>query len=379
MANRVYLDANASEPLRPEARAAVLAALGVGANPSSVHAAGRAAWAMLDAARASLAAAFGAEPGRLVFTAGGSEANALAIHALGEGRRLIVSAIEHDSVLTAAPGAAVLPVDADGLVRLAALAPLLARSKALVCLMAANNETGAIQPVAEAAAICRAHGALLHVDAIQAAGRMPVALAALGADSLALSGHKLGGPLGAGALLFAAEPPVRPLIPGGGQERGMRGGTPPLPAIAGMAAAAGAAAAGAAAARAAARDLAPLRDAAERAVLASGGVVIAAGAPRLANTLCVALPGVAAATQVLALDLAGIAVSAGAACSSGKIATSHVLAAMGLGSLAGEAIRVSLPWNATAADIEAFAAAYAAMARRANRRPRERAVAIPAA
>ncbi len=358
MANRVYLDANASEPLRPEARAAALAAMAAEGNPSSVHAEGRAARAVLDGAREALAARFGAHPGRVVLTSGGAEANALAIHALGDGRRLVVSAIEHDSVLAAAPGALLLPVDADGVARLAALPALLAEGPALVCLMAANNETGAIQPVAEAAAICRAHGALLHVDAIQAAGRIALDLATLGADSLALSGHKLGGPLGAGALLFAADPAVRPLIPGGGQERGMRGGTPPLPAIAGMAAAAGTAW----------PDLAPMRDAAARAAVAAGGVVLAAAAPRLGNTLCVALPGVAAATQVMALDLAGIAVSAGAACSSGKVAASHVLAAMGLGNLAGEAIRVSLPWNATGADIEAFAAAYAAMARRATRR-----------
>ena len=359
MANRIYLDANASEPLRPEARAALLAALAADANPASVHAPGRAARAILDTAREVLGARFGAHPARVVFTSGGAEANALAIHALGRARRLIVSAIEHDSILAAAPDAATLPVDADGIVRLAALAPLLAQGPALLCLMAANNETGAIQPVGEAAAICRAHGALLHVDAIQAAGRIPLDLAGLGADSLAVSGHKLGGPPGAGALLFAADPPVRPLIPGGGQERGMRGGTPPLPAIAGMAAAATVAAA----------DLALLRDAAQRAATACGGMVIARAAPRLANTLCVALPGVAAATQVMALDLAGIAVSAGAACSSGKIASSHVLSAMGLGPLAGEAIRVSLPWNASADDIDAFACAYAAMARRAARSP----------
>ncbi|MDE2333202.1 MAG: cysteine desulfurase [Rhodospirillales bacterium] len=362
MASRVYLDANASEPLRPQARAAVLAALEADANPASVHAPGRAARTILDAARDALAACFGAHPGRVVVTSGGAEANALAIHVLGQGRRLIVAAVEHDSVLAAAPGAATLPVQADGTARLDALAPLLADGPALLCLMAANNETGAIQPVREAAAICRAHGALLHVDAIQAAGRVPLDLAGLGADSLAISGHKLGGPLGAGALLFAADPPVRPLIPGGGQERGMRGGTPPLPAIAGMAAAATAALA------ASVNDLAALRDAAERAALASGGVVVAGDAPRLANTLCVALPGVAAATQVMALDLEGVAVSAGAACSSGKVAPSHVLAAMGLGPLAGEAIRVSLPWNTTAADIDVFARAYAAMASRTTRR-----------
>lgn len=338
--------------------------MALGANPSSVHAAGRAARAVLDEARESLASQFGAHPGRLVFTGGGAEANALAIHALGAGRHLIVSAIEHDSVLAAAPDAAILPVDGDGLVRLAELAHLLAKGPALVCLMAANNETGAIQPVAEAAALCRAHGALLHVDAIQAAGRIPLDLATLGADSLSLSGHKLGGPLGAGALLFGADPPVRPLIPGGGQERGMRGGTPPLPAIAGMAAAASAALAAPDTER-----LAALRDEAARAAVAAGGVVIAQAAPRLANTLCVALPGVAAATQVMALDLAGVAVSAGAACSSGKVAASHVLAAMGLGPLAGEAIRVSLPWNVTEADIATFARAYAEMAGRATRRP----------
>ncbi len=358
MASRVYLDANASEKLRPEARAALLAALAADANPASVHAAGRGARAMLEGARDSLARRFGAHPARVVFTSGGAEANALAIHALGEGRRLVVSAIEHDSVLAAAPGAAILPVDGEGVARLGALPALLAQGPALVCLMAANNETGAIQPIAEAAAICRAHGAKLHVDAVQAAGRMPLDLATLGADSLALSGHKLGGPQVAGALIFAADPPVRPLIPGGGQERGMRGGTPALPAIAGMAAAA----------ELEPPDLAPLRDEAARAAVARGAVVVAAGAPRLANTLCLALPGVAAATQVMALDLAGIAVSAGAACSSGKVAASHVLAAMGLGALAGEAIRVSLPWDATAADIAGFAAAYAAMADRVARR-----------
>ncbi len=363
MASRVYLDANASEKLRPEARAALLAALAADANPASVHAAGRGARAILEAARDSLARRFGAHPGRVVFTSGGAEANALAIHALGVGRRLVVSAIEHDSVLAAAPGAALLPVDANGVARLGALPALLAEGPALVCLMAANNETGAIQPVAEAAAICREHGALLHVDAIQAAGRIPLDLATLGAASLSLSGHKLGGPLGAGALLFAADPPVRPLIPGGGQERGMRGGTPPLPAIAGMAAAAEVASA-----EAESSGLAPLRDEAARVALACGAVVVAAAAPRLANTLCIALPGVAAATQVMALDLAGIAVSAGAACSSGKVAASHVLAAMGLGALAGEAIRVSLSWDATEADIAAFAAAYAAMAGRVARR-----------
>lgn len=357
-----YLDANATQPLRPEARAAVLAALEAGGNPASVHAAGRAARRLLEDARERLARRFGAAPGDVVFTSGGTEANALAIHALGAGRRLIHGATEHDAVRAACPGGAVLPVDGDGRADLDALAVLLREGPALVCLMLANNETGTIQPVAEAAALCRSAGALLHVDAVQAAGRMPVDRAALGADSLAISGHKLGGPPGAGALLLAPGRAPAPLIGGGGQERGWRGGTPALPALCGMAAAADAAA------EEAPDALAPLRDAAEAVAVAAGGVVIGAGAARLANTTCIALPGVAAETQVIALDLAGIRVSAGAACSSGKVARSHVLEAMGLGRLAGEAIRVSLPWNATPADIDAFGLAYQAMAARLSRR-----------
>jgi cysteine desulfurase len=354
----VYLDANATEPLRPEARAAVLAALEVTGNPSSIHGAGRAARRVMEDAREAIAARFGGRPAELVFTSGGTEADALAIHALRAGRRLIVGATEHDAVRAAAPDAAILPVDRDGIADLDALGALLADGgPALVCLMLANNETGTIQPVAEAAVICRRAGALLHVDAVQAAGRLAVDLAALGAHSLALSGHKLGGPKGAGALLLAPElSAIAPLIAGGGQERGRRGGTPPLPAIAGFAAAA--------LATTDTARLAALRDAIERAAVAAGAVVLAAEAPRLANTTCLALPGVRADAQVIALDLEGIAISAGAACSSGKVAESHVLAAMGFGALASQAIRVSLPWNATEADAAAFGPAYARMAER---------------
>jgi cysteine desulfurase len=352
----VYLDANATEPLRPAARAAALAALDLGGNPSSVHAPGRAARRLLEDARERIAAAFGARPADTVFTSGGTEADALAVAALGAGRRLIVSAIEHPAVLAAAPGAEILRVDRTGVADLDHLARLLAAGgPALVCLMLANNETGVIQPVAEAAALCRTHGALLHVDAVQAAGRMTVDLAALGADSLALSGHKLGAPAGAGALLLApAHSTIPPLLRGGGQERGRRGGTPPLPAIAALAAAIEPAPPG----------IAALRDRAEQAAVACGAIVPGGAAPRLSNTTCVALPGVRADAQVIALDLHGIAVSAGAACSSGKVAASHVLAAMGAGPLAAQAIRVSLPWSATGADIDAFAAAYARMAQR---------------
>ena len=358
-----YLDANASEPLRPSARHAVLAALGIAGNPSSVHAAGRAARRLLETAREQIAACFGATPAGVVFTSGGTEANALALHGLGAGRRLILGATEHDAVRAAAPGATVLPVDRHGVADLGALAALLAEgAPALVCLMLANNETGVLHPVAEAAALCRAHGARLHVDAVQAAGRMALNLATLGADSLALSGHKLGGPLGAGALLLAGEPAVAPLLAGGGQERGWRGGTPALPAIAGMAAAA------TEATPADPSRLAMLRDAIEAAAVAAGAVVMGAGAARLGNTTCLALPAVRADTQVIALDLAGFQVSAGAACSSGKVAASHVLAAMGQGALAGAAVRVSLPWNATAEDAQRFITTYVEMAGRLLRR-----------
>ncbi|HUB50026.1 MAG TPA: aminotransferase class V-fold PLP-dependent enzyme [Acetobacteraceae bacterium] len=347
-----YLDANATEPLRPEARHAVAAALDVTGNPSSVHGAGRAARRIMEDARELLAGRFGGRAADLVFTSGGTEADALAIHALGAGRRLIVGSTEHDAVRAAAPGAMVLPVDRSGIADLEALAALLADGPpALVCLMLANNETGVLQPVADAAALCRRYGARLHVDAVQAAGRMAVNLHALDADSLAISSHKLGGPAGAGALLLAPDvSPIAPLISGGGQERGRRGGTPPVAIIAGFSAAAAASGDSSA--------LAPLRDAAEAAAVARGAVVCGADAPRLPNTTCLALPGVRADAQVIALDLAGVAVSAGAACSSGKVAASHVLQAMGLGPLAAQAIRVSLPWNATQADVEAFVDGY---------------------
>jgi cysteine desulfurase len=356
-----YLDANANQPLRPAARDAVMQALEVTGNPSSVHQAGRDARRIMEDAREAIAHRFGCASGDLVFTSGGTEADAAAIHAMSPGRRMIVSAIEHDAVRSAAAaGAEILPVGPEGVADLRALDELLGDGVAsLVCLMLANNETGVIQPVSEAAAICRRHGALLHVDAVQAAGRMVVRLDHLHAHSMAISSHKLGGPAGIGALLLAPDAPfTAPLIGGGGQERGRRGGTPAVALIAGFAAAA----------RASEADdqgrIAALRDAAERAALACGAVVCGDPNRRLPNTTCLALPGIAAGVQVIALDLEGVAVSAGAACSSGKVQTSHVLRAMGLGPLAEQAIRVSVPWNATPADIDAFAAAYRRVAAR---------------
>jgi cysteine desulfurase len=355
-----YLDANATQPLRSAAQDATLAAFSVTGNPSSVHQAGRAARRIIEDAREVIACRFGGRPQDLVFTSGGTEADAIAVHAMSSGRRLIISAIEHDAIRAAAHQPAILTVGSEGFASMDALDALLSDGvPSLLCLMLANNETGVIQPVHQAAAICRRHGALLHVDAVQAAGRLAVGLDALGAHSLAISSHKLGGPAGAGALLMAADAPFSaPLIGGGGQERGRRGGTPPVALIAGFAAAAIASEAD---------DLvrvARFRDAIELAALEAGAVVCGDPRHRLPNTTCLALPGVRADAQVIALDLEKIAVSAGAACSSGKVARSHVLHAMGLGALAGQAIRVSLPWNVRQEGVEAFVHTYPRMAAR---------------
>nr|WP_321986300.1 aminotransferase class V-fold PLP-dependent enzyme [uncultured Lichenicoccus sp.] len=357
-------DANASESPRQPALDAAAAATRLAGNPASVHRAGRAARAVLEAARERLAELFGADADDIVFTSGGTEADALALH--GIERVVLYGATEHDAVRNAVPGhARAVAVRPDGRLDPQTLATALAATPgpALVCLMLANNETGVLHPVSAAAQVCRAHGAWLHVDAVQAAGRIPLDLRALGADSMALSGHKLGGPKGAGALLLggARRGPLPPLISGGGQEQGRRGGTPALPAIAGFAAAAADAVAGMAQA---AFTQGRLRDRIERAAIEVGAIACGAASPRLPNTTCLALPGRAAATQLIALDIAGYGVSAGSACSSGKVARSHVLDAMGLGPLAGQAIRVSLPWNVEAASVEGFIAAYVGMATR---------------
>ncbi len=354
-----YLDANASEKTRPQAGEAFVAALSAHANPASVHGAGRAARRLLEDSREVIAARYGAPAANVVFTSGGTEADALAVRGLGAGRRVLVGATEHEAVRAAAgPGSVVLPVIGNGTIDLDALdAALEASGPALVCLMLANNETGVLHPIEAAALLCRRHRALLHVDAVQAAGRLPVSLATLGASSLALSAHKQGGVAGAGALLLAPGVELtEPLFAGGGQERGRRGGTPPLPAIAAFAAVAGIEPPG---------HLGALRDRIERAAVGAGAIVCGAAAERLANTTCLALPGRPAAAQLIALDLAGFAVSAGSACSSGKVARSHVLDAMGFGAIAGQAIRVSLPWDATEADADGFALAYIGMAARA--------------
>jgi cysteine desulfurase len=358
----VYLDYNATAKVRPEAAAAVARALEIGGNPSSVHGAGRAARAIVEQARNDVAALIGGPPQTVVFTSGGTEANALAIQsAVATGsRRLIVSAIEHDSVLETARacGAVVetLPVTADGRADLDWLSARLARwdaadGRPFVALMLANNETGVIQPVREAAEIVRAAEGWLHVDAVQAAGRIMTDSRALGADTLAVSAHKLGGPQGVGALTFGPRATLVRLQHGGGQERGRRSGTENVPGIAGFGAAARAALIDR-------NDNGPWRDAVAEQLKAHGAVVIGEDAPRVSNTLCLAAPGHAAETQVMSLDLAGVMVSAGSACSSGKVRASHVLSAMGLGDLAACAIRVSGGWATTEADWQAFADAW---------------------
>jgi cysteine desulfurase len=376
MAERIYLDWNATAPLRPQAREAMVAALDALGNPSSVHAEGRAARRLIDDARRHVAALVGAAPADVVFPSGGTEANATALSPslrAADGRPmdvLLVSAIEHPSVLAGGrfPADAVVPVQVgrDGTIDLAALERLLASvgGRALLSLMHANNETGVVQPVAQAAAIVHAAGGLLHVDAVQAAGRIPCDIKALGADLLAISAHKLGGPKGVGALVRRSDAVSwpAPLIKGGGQERGTRAGTENVAAVAGFGAAAAAAARHLEAERG---RLGGLRDRLEAGLGAEfpQTVVFGSGAERLPNTTLFALPGVKAETAVIALDLAGVAVSSGAACSSGKVAASHVLAAMGVpAAVARGAVRVSLGYASQETDTERFLAAWSTLA-----------------
>jgi cysteine desulfurase len=368
---RIYLDYNATAKVRPEATAAMLAALDLCGNPSSVHAAGRAARAVVEAARADVAAVAGASPPAVTFVSGGAEANATAMEsAIASGvSRLIVGATEHDTVretaLASGLPVAVWPVDGDGVADLAWLERALAvEDRALVCLMLANNETGVIQPVAEAAQLTRAAGGWLHVDAIQAAGKLSIDTEALGADTLALSAHKIGGPQGIGALIAGPRATVVRRLHGGGQERGRRAGTENVPGIAGFGAAA----------RAAVADLARMADCAgrdgfEATAVAAGAEVLGAKASRLPQTSCLAAPGYASELQVIALDLAGIQVSAGAACSSGKVKASPVVTAMGRPDLAPCSIRVSGGWATTGDDWARCARAWADLyERRTTRR-----------
>jgi cysteine desulfurase len=366
MTDRIYLDWNATAPLRPQARAAALAALDSSGNPSSVHAEGRAARRLIEEAREKVAALVAAEPRNVVFTSGGTEANMLALTPASgpDGKvpdRLLISALEHPSVLAGGRFAAAavqrVPATGDGRIDLAALADALAAMegrRALVSLMLANNETGVVQPVSEAARVTREAGGVLHVDAVQAAGRIPCDIKVIGADLLTLSGHKIGALKGVGAVVRrdAAVPFPAPLIKGGGQERGARAGTENVAGIAAFGAAAAAALMDLGAEAGAMRAL---RDRLEAGLRSASPdlVVFGAEAERLPNTTLFALNGMKAETAVIAFDLEGIAVSSGAACSSGKVQPSHVLAAMGVPpQLARAAVRVSLGPTTTQSEID---------------------------
>jgi len=380
---RVYLDWNATAPLLADAREAMRAAMDVAGNPSSIHQEGRVARALVEQARADVAALAGAEPERVIFTSGATEAMSLALTPglLGADRRgadaLILCAGEHACALEghrfARERVRIAPLDGQGRLDLGALARLLddlADARPMLALQAANNETGAVQPVAEAAALVRARGGLVVCDAVQAPGRIPCGLDALPVDALALSAHKMGGPKGVGALVLgAAATNIETVqIRGGGQERGMRAGTENTIGVAGFGAAAKAV-------RKQGLDdmarLAGLRDGLEARLTAAlpGLTIFAKGAQRLSNTSAFALSGAPAATLLIALDLEGFALSSGSACSSGKVRPSHVLAAMGVApDLAQGALRVSMGRDTQAQDVEAFADAFTRVAGRINRR-----------
>jgi cysteine desulfurase len=363
MPDRIYLDWNATAPLRREAREAMAAAWDLDGNPSSVHAEGRHARRLVEEARAGVARAVGALPRNVVFTSGGTEANALALTP-GLRRdsglpveRLLVSAIEHASVLAggrfSAQAIGTIGVTGSGLLDLERLRALLqSGAPALVSVMLANNETGAVQPVAEAAEIVHAAGGLLHVDAIQALGKISFDINGLNADLITVSGHKVGGPKGVGAVVLAeGVRGLEPLLRGGGQELGRRAGTENVAAIAGFGAAV----------KAALDSLQNdairfenLRNRLETGLRQTpGAIVFADDVPRLPNTTLFTVPGMRAETAVIGFDLEGIAVSSGSACSSGKVQPSHVLEAMGFGpEIAQGAVRLSLGWSTSSADID---------------------------
>jgi cysteine desulfurase len=374
MANRVYLDWNATTPLRPEAKAAMIAAWELSGNPSSVHAEGRQARRLVEQARAAVADAVGAVPRNVVFTSGGTEANTLALSpALRTGlgaplQRLLISAVEHPSVMAGGRFApevvSKIAVTRSGVVDLSDLRTRLAAGPpALVSIMAANNETGALQPIHEAAQIIHEAGGLLQVDAIQALGKIPLDIKEIGADLLTLSGHKIGGPKGVGALVVAeGAASVEPLLRGGGQERGHRAGTENVDGIAGFGAAVKAAMEALAADR---PRLEALRGRLEAGLRQTqGAIIFAENAPRLPNTTLFTVPGLRAETAVIGFDLEGVAVSSGSACSSGKVQPSHVLEAMGFDpNLAQGAVRLSLGWSTAETEVDSALEAWRKLAR----------------
>jgi cysteine desulfurase len=365
---RSYLDWNATTPLRPEAKQQMIQALEAFGNPSSIHREGRSARRLMEDSRAAIEGAIGAPPRSLVFTSGATEANTFALMSNLRCRGVniqnaIISAIEHPSVLAGgrlpAERIAIAPVTVDGTIDLAALEALLIQSgPALVSVMAANNETGAIQPTRAVADLVRKHGGILHVDAAQALGKIPFDMKALGADMVSLSAHKLGGPKGIGALVVdSCVENLAPVLRGGGQERGQRAGTENLVGIVGFSAAAQAAMA---AMPREATVVAKLRQRLESGLKQDSAVqIFSEGVERLPNTTLFTRSGLRAETAVIAFDLEGVAVSSGSACSSGKVQPSHVLTAMGVpDDLNRAAIRVSLGWDTTEKDVDHLLSAW---------------------
>ena len=366
----IYLDYNATAKIRPEVVSALAAAMTDVGNASSVHGPGRAARGRVEAARRQVAALVGADAGQVVFTSGGTEADNQVMRA-ADPAYTFVSDIEHPAVLDACPGAHRVPVTADGTVDLSALETMLAGADApadsqpLVALMLANNETGVIQPVAGAAGIAHRYGARLHCDAVQAVGKIPVDFDALGADTLALTGHKFGGPQGVGALIVRDAGAAECLMRGGGQEHGLRGGTESVASIVAL----GVAAEIALDRMANYAALGDMRDRLEARLrqYTPGFRVFGDGAPRLPNTSKVMMPGVGSETQVMSFDLAGIAVSAGSACSAGRVEPPYVLTAMGVADDdALCALRISLGWDTTDADLDRFVAVWSDIVDRAG-------------
>jgi cysteine desulfurase len=347
---RTYLDHNATSPLRPVAKEAMLAAMEICGNASSVHREGRAARKLLDDSREAIAQELGVIAPMIIFTSGGSEANNLAIKNAPV-ERILISAIEHPAVIESAKASGkpvvTVPITAQGVVDLEALAKLLEGPKALVSVMLANNESGVLQPIREIVALAQAHGALVHTDAVQTFGKIPVNFGLLGVDMMTIAAHKIGGPTAIGALVVRDGLALEPLIHGGGQELRRRAGTENLIGIAGFAAVA----------KEKHLSVKVLRDQLEEAL--AEAVIFGGDAPRLPNTTYFSQPGMSAETLLMNFDLEGIAVSSGSACSSGKVTKSHVLTAMNVApELAKGAIRVSLGWNTTSEHIEHFIAVW---------------------
>lgn len=371
----IYLDYNATALVRPQVREAVMEAMTPGGNPSAVHALGRKARARVENARAAVAELVGADPTSVIFSSGGTESNAQAIaSAIAAGcERVIVSATEHPCVSEAAIHCGVpvetMPVHPNGVADLEWLEKSLGNGgRAFVALHHANNESGVIQPVEQAAKLVRAAGGWMHVDAIQTLGKIPVDIRALGADTVTLSAHKIGGPQGVGALVVAESRSAVRIVHGAGQERGLRAGTENVPGIAGF----GAAAIAVSEEMAQGEDHSAWRDIAEQRVKAAGATVVGEGAPRLPNTLFMAVPAWDSPQQLITMDLAGLMVSAGSACSSGKVKPSKAMVAMGMDDLATGAIRVSGGWGTVESDWSRFADVWiAAYEKHVSRLPKD--------